>query len=65
MIKKLLQRRKNQLKDDCVHPSVLFFEEDFTFRCMKCNEKLIKISGKDEFKLFCELSEIDPKSLIA
>ena len=52
-------------KSDCEHHSILFFEEDCTFRCMKCNEKLAKLKGIDEFKVFCGLSEIDPKSLTA
>lgn len=51
--------------DDCIHPSVLFFEEDCTFRCMKCNKKLVRLDSLSEFKLFCELSERDPKSLLA
>lgn len=62
--KKQLEGRKQQIFDHCSHPSVLFFEEDCAFRCVKCNELLVKLAGKDEFKIFCELSEIDPKSLI-
>jgi len=54
-----------RLFDNCNHPSVLFFEQDCTFRCMKCNEKLVKCASIDEFRLFCELSGKDPKSLLA
>ncbi len=50
---------------DCDHPSVMFFEEECAFRCMKCNEKLIRCVSMDEFRLFCEFSGKDPKSLMA
>lgn len=50
---------------DCNHTSVLFHTEDFTFRCKKCKKKLIRLSGKNEFRLFCELSGKDPKNFMA
>jgi len=52
-------------KSDCIHLSVLFFEQDFTFRCMKCNEKLAQLESISEFRLFCEFSGKDPESLLA
>ncbi len=55
---------KKKMSNECNHPSILFFVEDLTFRCMKCNNKLIKLSGEKEFRIFCELSGKDPKSLM-
>lgn len=52
-------------KSDCEHLSVLFFEEDCAFRCMKCNEKLVQLKSVNEFRLFCEFAGTDPKSLMA
>ncbi len=63
LTKKEYDKRMARLYD-CNHPSVKFFEEDFTFRCMKCNEKLVQCGSIDEFRLFCELSGRDPKTLI-
>ena len=62
-----MEKRKmpDELNDDCIHPSVKFFENECAFRCMKCNEKLVKCASIDEFRLFCELSGKDPKSLLA
>ena len=60
------ERRRARLDDDdCNHPSIKFFVEDCTFRCMKCNEKLVKCNSINEFRLFCELSGSDPKTFIA
>jgi len=62
--RKMFDKVRARLNDDCDHPSVMFFEEDCTFRCMKCNEKLVQCKSMDEFRLFCELSGKDPKSLL-
>ena len=56
--------RKSKLEYDCEHPSVLYSENESAWICLKCNEKLIKC-GKVEFRLFCELSGKDPKSMMA
>jgi len=64
-VKTNINTEKRKMSDDCNHPSVMFFEEDFTFRCMKCNEKLVQCKSMNEFRLFCELSGKDPKSLLA
>ena len=52
-------------ESDCRHPSVLFFEDDCTFRCMKCNEKLIRLENKFVFRIFCKLIGFDPENLLA
>ena len=49
---------------DCSHPSVLFFEEDCTFRCIECGEKLVRLESKFDFRIFCELSGINPENLM-
>jgi len=49
---------------ECQHPSVLYFEKDCFWTCMKCNEKLIKC-GINEFRLFCQLSGKDPKTMMS
>ena len=51
-------------KHICKHESVLFFKEDCTIRCKKCNKKLFKLASEIEFRLFCELTGIDPKNII-
>ncbi len=64
-VKTNISMEKIKMSNECNHASILFFEEDCTFRCMKCNEKLIKCASIDEFRLFCEFSGKDPKSLLA
>lgn len=58
------EKRMARLYDDCDHPSVKFFEEDCTFRCMKCNEKLVQCDSINDFRLFCFMSGKDPESLL-
>jgi len=48
---------------DCNHPSVMYFEKESAWKCMKCNEKLVTC-GINEFRLFCHLSGKEPKSLM-
>jgi hypothetical protein len=49
----------------CEHLKILFYEENLAFRCIECEEELVKLASITEFRLFCELSGIDPKTLIA
>lgn len=49
---------------DCEHPSVMYVEKELAWKCMKCNENLIKC-GINEFRLFCELSGKDPKTMMS
>lgn len=51
--------------DECEHPTVLFFPKILYWKCMKCNEKLIRLASFNDFRLFCEFSGRDPKSLMA
>jgi len=61
---RLANKHRRFVTKVCTHQIIKFFSEDFTFRCMKCNEKLFKLGGMKEFRVFCELSGIDPNSLI-
>lgn len=49
----------------CEHSAMLFFKDDFTFRCEECREVLVRLSGIEEFRLFCEFTGKDPKELLA
>lgn len=64
----ILAKRNNVFqifrKISCKHQSLVFLMENFTFRCKKYNKQLIKLSGENEFRLFCSLSGIDPEKLI-
>jgi len=48
----------------CEHSAILFYEEVLAFRCVECGDELVRLRSIIEFRLFCELSGIDPKTLV-